>query len=320
MTLLDRYVHAVKRHLPKGQQEDIAAELREAIQSQIEAEEAARGRSLTEDEVAGIIKKFGRPLSVAGQYGSPQYLIGPRFFPYYRFVLKVLLWIGAPILLFALTVSALASDNALVGVGLVIAQAASLAWAAFGIVTLVFWRLERLKANIFDDWNPRELPKIPESSKVIPRFASLNSAIVMTAYFLWWVDLLPIDVGRLVGWPGADAPIHLGPAWQAVYFPIIVLLGIDITFQWINVWKPRVTKWRIAVEVLTDLAGLAVIYYLVKAGQLVVVTRQSWMAAADRINDAAIAGLVVLGVLIAIGLVDEVKHLLAHDVPTVRTA
>lgn len=45
MELLDRYLHAVKFWLPRQHQEDLAAELREDIQSQIEEKEAALGRA-----------------------------------------------------------------------------------------------------------------------------------------------------------------------------------------------------------------------------------------------------------------------------------
>ena len=35
-SLLDRYIYAVERHLPKAERLDIAAELRETIQSRID--------------------------------------------------------------------------------------------------------------------------------------------------------------------------------------------------------------------------------------------------------------------------------------------
>ena len=65
MTLLDRYLEAVRRRLPRNQRDDIGAELRDVLLSQIEAEEASRRRPLTDDEVAEMLKRFGRPMSVA---------------------------------------------------------------------------------------------------------------------------------------------------------------------------------------------------------------------------------------------------------------
>jgi hypothetical protein len=41
MALLDRYLQAVRKRLPRSQRDDIVAELRDILLSQIEAEEAA---------------------------------------------------------------------------------------------------------------------------------------------------------------------------------------------------------------------------------------------------------------------------------------
>ena len=51
----------------RNERDDIAAELRDILESQIEAEEAGRGRPLTEEEVAAILKKYRISRS-----GSPQ--------------------------------------------------------------------------------------------------------------------------------------------------------------------------------------------------------------------------------------------------------
>ena len=60
MELLDRYLHAIKFWLPRGQREDIAAELSEDIRSQMEDEEAKLGRKLNEFDLASILKQRGR--------------------------------------------------------------------------------------------------------------------------------------------------------------------------------------------------------------------------------------------------------------------
>ena len=53
MTLIDRYVAAVRDHLPRTGQDDIINELADSLQSRMEDEEAARGRPLAEDEEVG---------------------------------------------------------------------------------------------------------------------------------------------------------------------------------------------------------------------------------------------------------------------------
>lgn len=140
----------------------------------------------------------------------------------------------------------------------------------------------------------------------------------MTAYLLWWVGALPIP-RWIVGWNSADSPIF-SAAWQPVTLVITVLVAVDCALQWLNVLRPRVTRWRVAVEILGDLGAIAVIAYLFRAGDLFIITRPSWVDASAIINDVARWGLVTLGVLIAIGLIDEVKRLFAIDVKAIPTA
>ena len=47
MELLDRYLEAVKKHLPWQRQDDIIAELRANLEAQLEDKEAGLGRPLT---------------------------------------------------------------------------------------------------------------------------------------------------------------------------------------------------------------------------------------------------------------------------------
>ena len=68
MTLVDRYLRAVRDYLPRGQQDDIINELSDNLQSRIEDEDAARGRPLAETEEAAILKEFGHPMAVAARY------------------------------------------------------------------------------------------------------------------------------------------------------------------------------------------------------------------------------------------------------------
>lgn len=93
MDLLDRYLQAVKKHLPWQRQDDIVAELRANLESQLEDKEAALGRSLTIGEAEDWLREMGPPIQVAARYQPQQFLIGPSVFPTYWFVLRMaLLW------------------------------------------------------------------------------------------------------------------------------------------------------------------------------------------------------------------------------------
>lgn len=79
MDLVNRYLEAVRFWLPKGQQDDIVAELGEDLRSQMEERETASGHPLDEDGIAAILRERGHPMKVACQYRSARPLIGPEW-------------------------------------------------------------------------------------------------------------------------------------------------------------------------------------------------------------------------------------------------
>ncbi len=94
MELLESYVKAVKRYLPRGQRDDIMAELSEDLRSQIDAREVELGRPLRDAEQMSIFKAYGDPMTVARRYRKSGMslsigweLIGPEPFPMYLIIL-----------------------------------------------------------------------------------------------------------------------------------------------------------------------------------------------------------------------------------------
>lgn len=314
-SLLDRYINAVEGHLPQAQRQDIGAELREMIQSRMDEEAAAHGRDLTQAEQAAILKSVGRPVLVASRYGTAQYLIGPSLYPYYFSTLKTLATIGLPLLVIAVVVGAVGADNPLLGAIRVVGRAFNAAWVIFGVVTFIFWQMGRAtpKPNFDDSWDPAQLPELPlKQPNAVPRAASISHAAFLSVYLLWWTDVLPLS--RLLGlipWAGNFTP-QLGPVWQDVTVGIALLIAFELGLHLLNIWRPVVPKWRLALHIASDLAALGIIYYLLQAHDLVTIPAGGVLAGQqDRINDAARLGLLVLSGLIALGVVfDEGKRLL----------
>ena len=84
MDLIDRYIGAVRRHLPKSANPDIVSELTDNLRSQAEEREQALGRALNDDEQAELLKPHEHPWLMASRYMPQQHLIGPAMYPYYR--------------------------------------------------------------------------------------------------------------------------------------------------------------------------------------------------------------------------------------------
>ena len=111
MELLDRYLQAVKKHLPWERQDDIIAELRANLEAQLEDKEAELGRPLTREEAEEWLKEIGAPIQVAARYQRQQCLIGPAIFPTYSYVLKLVLTWATVIYAIANAVAIAASNQ-----------------------------------------------------------------------------------------------------------------------------------------------------------------------------------------------------------------
>ena len=159
--LVDRYVNAVKALLPRDQQQDIAAELTDAIHTRMEAREVELGRALTRVEQEAIIQEFGHPIFAASRYGPQRSLIGPSIYPVYVLALKWSLGViaAAQLVLFAIrTVSA--PERLAVSFQDLWGGLFSQLIGFFGLITLVFAVIERSGPDmkIFGGWRAGDLP------------------------------------------------------------------------------------------------------------------------------------------------------------------
>ncbi len=228
--------------------------------------------------------------------------------------LKTLAAIGLPLLVIGMVVGALGADNPLVGALRVVGRSINVVWVALGVVTVIFWQMGRVtpKPNFDGEWDPTHLPQLPvEEPRAVPRAASISHAAFLAVYLLWWVGLPLPQLLRLDWFTERYAPV-LAPVWQDVFLAIALLLGFQLLLQLVNIWRPHVSKWRLALHIAGDVVALGVIYYLLQANDLVIMPPNGpWAGQHDAINDATKLGLLVLGVLIGIGLVfDEGKRLL----------
>jgi hypothetical protein len=160
MDLIEEYLRAVAALLPKGQRDDIVAELRDTILTRKEEREAGLGRPLNPDEIEALLREIGHPVVVAARYGEgPQHVVGPMLYPYWLFAVKAVLLIQAILagIVFVFTSAAFGD----VGYGFVRAVAVGVSGALtlIGIATAVAWLIERYRIRIdyLDNWRVKDL-------------------------------------------------------------------------------------------------------------------------------------------------------------------
>lgn len=250
MDLVERYLNAVAAQLPKAVCEDIVAELRDEIMGRLEALEARLGRPATDEEVEGLLRDVGHPLSVAARYRpGPQALIGPTLYPWWLFGAKVGLVVMACVTLVGLAVRVLVGD---VYVGQAVGQAfASLfsgAVTVVGLLTIAGFILERQEKKpdfiakwrvkdlgVFElggdfdaerwtseriakgEWFSRGRERASKSGREVRKGAQMSpvaraaaSAIGWSVMLLWWTGLLQIRPIQPEEWAGVVDGVNYG--------------------------------------------------------------------------------------------------------------
>jgi len=306
MELVDRYLYAVRNGLPKGQQDDIIAELGEDIRSEIEDLETGLGRPVNEAEVVEILKQRGHPAKVAGRYMPQQYLIGPAIYPIYQLVVKiVVLGVLLPVFLFVVAPIAIATvthpTQALIKTLWDLAMSSVF---TVGVVTVVFAIMERntVKFKAFENWDPRRLPRIPKStteSRGTPRttaiFELAASLIAATLFVAWFRTTF--DLGGI--------RITLAPIWRSLYWPSLLVILSGIPKGWVGLMWPERTRLRFAIRVAINAVTVILTAILLNAGTWVDITGPGFpaadMAEAAKWTNFGIKISIIITAVIAVG-------------------
>lgn len=197
MNLIDRYVTEVGKHLllVKGRK-DIEKELRSTLEDMLEERAQAAGKPADEAMEIQLLKEYGTPQKVAETYNPNPYLIGPRMFPFFLFVLKIVISVVSVVLLVLTgikiaTLSPMAGPEFVEAVWDGLTGVIGAAIAAFGNIVLVFAILERFvpaaefKLDEENEWDPASLKKEPTPDEVKiwePIFAIVFTFIAISIF------------------------------------------------------------------------------------------------------------------------------------------
>ncbi len=261
MKLIDRYIAEVGRHLPKKDRADIEAEIRSTLEEMLEERKQVEG-AVDDAVVIDILKEYGAPRKVAESYTGPRYLIGPRIYPVFELVTRIVLVVLFAISLAGLGISLsrteLAGPEFLKTLGESAAGLISALIAAFGNIVLVFVILERvLPAKEFDketeDWNPEELAKEPDPDRV--KFAEQLFELFFLALFLIILNLYPGIVG--IGFFNDSEWVFISPILTEAFFSYLPWINILFLLQiGLNIYLLRQGWWTSGLRIINGLLEL----------------------------------------------------------------
>jgi hypothetical protein len=279
MELLDRYLQAVKKHLPWQRQDDIIAELRANLEAQLEDKETELGRPLTKEEAEEWLKQIGSPIQVAARYQRRQYLIGPALFPTYSYVLRLVLTWATAIYVVANAVNITVNNQ---DGEAVLRAVLRLPWIWIinaAITTLIFAAIELLSARFPEkfgalspmansmagpataQWSPLDLPPVGEGDFDWAKPRSFTRAllgVLSGCVLLIYILLVPHNPFLLFG-PGAwylkTLPYKLAPVWWTFYWCLVALNAFELTWKIVELvrgaWqRPRNRTRHLAMKSL----------------------------------------------------------------------
>ena len=347
MDLLDRYLQAVKKHLPWKRQDDILAELRANLESQLEDKESELGRPLTRGEAEDWLREIGPPMQVAMRYQPQQYLIGPAVFPLYWFVLRlVFLWS----MLIYLIVSAVQFFAAGAFSGTFVLEAAlRVPWVlmmATAWVTLIFAVLEFCLTHypakfreiaekagdgkpefawfpgLSANWSPSDLPAVekePENGKKPRSYAQAVAEVIFGFLFLVWLLLIP-NYPFLLWGPGVlylrVSPFQLAPVWIQFYWWMVALNVMQLAWRSVDLGRGTWQRRRVTEQMAMGAFGLIPLGILLAVPEHAYVAlkhpaldQAQYGAAMASINQAIHWGFQVVFVIVVLQLAWEIAQM-----------
>jgi len=185
--LMERYIYEVIRRVPSAHKEDIRMELQELIEDMYEAESS---------NMESVLSKLGDPAEFAKKYRDDRsYVISPEYYDNYVWVLKIVLICIAASSILSFIVSTIID-------GFAEADLIGPLIYGFGMVTLVFAILERLKVkvdirekkvwsvnNLNDDinlnkkaWAPNQMRPVPNKKSLISRTETIAGLVFIMIF------------------------------------------------------------------------------------------------------------------------------------------
>ena len=316
MQVLDRYLAAVARNLPKAQAADIAAELRDNLLSEIEEKEAVLGRKLSAKELDALLIGFGHPLTVAARYRKTRYLIGPEIYPFWVATLRVVFGILAALVAVGLVIRIASGDASPERVVAGLAGVWSFAFVVFGVLTLVFAVMEWAgKGRMKLAWSPRQLP--PPRTPGRKPIQIVSEMVAGALVILWWTGV--VQFAALVPIP-PFVHIHLAHVWSGLFWPILAYWSVEVAINGLELARPHWTRLNAGLSAAKNIAGCVILVRLLQAGHWIDVNASVSPYALDQMRhgfDRGMQiGMTITGLVIAAKAASDLWRLVRPRGPT----
>jgi hypothetical protein len=175
-TLVDRYLVSVSDILPARLRKDTVTEISSLIQDALDDRSKTEGKAPDDEMMAAVLKEFGSPEKIVAPYLPEKYLIGPRLYPTFILVLRIVLPIIAVLMLVVswigvIPTTSMTISEFITGLANSLGSSISAVVQAFGNIVLIFailqWVVPEFKLAAKDkEWDPHSLKAISKPDKI----------------------------------------------------------------------------------------------------------------------------------------------------------
>jgi hypothetical protein len=285
MELLDRYVTEVGQHLPTKQRSDLEKEIRSLIEDALDDRSQKEGRPVDEDMLVELLKTYGPPEKMAGNYLPPKYVVGPRWYSNFMLSFRIIAVIVVVSSAIAFGV-ALGQAAGLEEVGNALLEFLGGLWSgvmqALGILVLIFYIIENAVPQASPrlpgkkEWDPRSLNSMPETERVKVSEVIVN--IVFTVLVLVLFNFYPNRIA-MYNYSPVDKTWLSAPLLSEAFFrylPFLDLLwGLSVVRYILLLqgmkWTPALRWFSMGIAVGT----FAIVVAMLGGPSLVGVTAES---------------------------------------------
>jgi hypothetical protein len=310
--LLDRYVSAVGRELPKPGRADFEAELRSLLDDALAERAEAAGRAPDEALAVALLTDFGPPDRVAERYGQPRRcLVGPVHYPAYRLTLLVVAAVLGALFLFGAFWSLALGESdpqaRLLGLASMTFQFGWTLLANVGLVTLVFAGVERWDpADALaggSTWDPRALPAVADPDRLDRGDLAVEMGI--DAALLVFLNLAASRQSPLPLLP-AEGVLRFTPAFLDL---MPWLNGLLLLSLGLNAVVLRQGRWRPATRLASVALGVYALWLIARL-----------LTGGDLVSQGGLSqllklGFAFLGVLVVVDIAQQAARLVQGPRP-----
>jgi hypothetical protein len=316
MKLIDRYITEVSDRLPGKMREDLSKEIRSLIEDTLEDRAKETGKSVDDEVLVNeVLKSFGSPAKMAASYMPARYLIGPRLFPIFWLVFRIVLGITALVWAITLGVNlAETATNVAVGVDIFVKSLVEFigsALAVLGNVVFIFaiieWFLPRFSKEKESTWDPRSMEDRKEKDKVT--LAENIAGIVFTLVVILLFNVYPqwIGVGFL-----DNGKMVFNPILTDAFFKFLPALNIVWILQLVKqAMLIRESKWTVftrVMDILLNVAGMVIAIMMLAGAPIAVLPQTSILGSEPEL--VSLFGVFLKGILVVVvvgSIIDVVR-------------